>query len=213
MNGVFITGSNTGVGKTTVLVDIIKYLRKNRKIVVRKPVETGCELVDGYFVPKDAVRLNEACSSEEDLEAICPFCLELEASPEEASLHSGGLLELDDLVKACRLNTGDSFVFVEGAGGFFSPIANKALNSDLVERLGLPVIIVVRDELGAVTQALLTINAAKSQQLKIVCVVLNEIEPNQLHNAEALRAYTEVPIIEYSKNNLSSFCSKVEALI
>ena len=213
MNGVFITGSNTEVGKTTVSVDIIKHLRKNRKILARKPVETDCDLVNGSFVPKDAIRLNEACSSGEDIEVVCPFCFELEASPEEASSHSGKLLELDDLVKSCRAKVGDNFVFVEGAGGLYSPIAKNALNSDLAVQLDMPVIIVVRDELGAVSQALLTINAAKSQQLKIACVVLNEIEPNQLHNAEALRAYTEAPIIEYSKSKLSNFCSEVERLI
>ena len=213
MNGVFITGSNTGVGKTTVSVDIIKHLRKKRQILVRKPVETDCEIVNGSFQPKDAIRLNEACSSGEDLEMVCAFCFELEASPEEASAHSGRLLSLNDLVKACKSRVGDNFVFVEGAGGFFSPIANKALNSDLAVKLDLPVIIVVRDELGAVTQALLAINAAKNQQLKIVCVVLNEIEPNQLRNAEALRSYTEAPVIEYSKSKLSFFCSEVERLI
>ena len=213
MNGVFITGSNTGVGKTTVSVDIIKHLRKNRQIVVRKPVETDCKIVNGSFQPKDAIKLNEACSSGEDLGIVCGFCFELEASPEEASAHSGRLLKLNDLVKACKSRAGDNFVFVEGAGGFFSPIANKALNSDLAIKLNLPVIIVVRDELGAVTQALLTINAAKSQQLNIACVILNEIEPNKLGNAQALRAYTKAPIIEYSKNKLSNFCSEVERLI
>ena len=213
MNGVFITGSNTGVGKTTVSVDIIKHLRKKRQIVVRKPVETNCELVNGSFLPEDALRLNQACSSGESLQQVCPFCFELEASPEEASNHSGSLLELGDLVKACRAKAGDSFVFVEGAGGLYSPIANKSLNSDLAAQLDMPIIIVVRDELGALSQALLTINAAKNQKLQIACVILNEIEANQLSNAEALRAYTEVPIIEYSKSNLGFFCSEIEKLI
>ena len=213
MNGVFITGGNTAVGKTTVSVDIIKHLRKKRQIVVRKPVETDCEIANGSFQPKDAIKLNEASSSGESLEIVCPFCFELEASSEEASTHSGRPLELDDLVKACRAKVGDNFVFVEGAGGLYSPIAKNALNSDLAVQLDMPVIIVVRDELGAVSQALLTINAAQSQQLKIACVVLNEIEPNQLHNAEALRAYTEAPIIEYSKSKLSNFYSEIERLI
>ncbi len=213
MNGVFITGSNTEVGKTTISVDIIKHLRKKRQIKVRKPVETDCEIVNGSFQPKDAIKLNEASSSGESVEIVCPFCFELEASAEEASTHSGRLLELDDLVKACRSRTDNSFVFVEGAGGLYSPIANKALNSDLAAQLDMPIIIVVRDELGAINQSLLAVNAAKSNKLKIACIVLNKIEPNQLDNAEALRAYTEVPVIEYSKSKLSFFCSEVERLI
>ena len=75
MNGVFITGSNSEVGKTTVLVEIIKHLRKRRKIVVRKPVETDCELVNGSYVPKDAIKLNEACASGEDIDVVCPLLL------------------------------------------------------------------------------------------------------------------------------------------
>jgi dethiobiotin synthetase len=213
MNGVFITGSNTEVGKTTVSVEIIKHLKQKRQIVVRKPVETNCELVNETYVPKDAIKLNEACSSGERLEQVCPFCYELEASPELASAHSGKTLSLDSLAKACRSKVGNNFVFIEGAGGFYSPIANQALNSDLAARLGVPVIIVVRDELGAIGQALLTINAAKSEKLQIACVILNEIEPNCLSNAEELRAYTNVPVIEFSKNRLANFCLEVESLI
>ena len=213
MNGVFITGSNTGVGKTTVSVDIIKHLRKKRQILVRKPVETDCEIVNGSFQPKDAIRLNEACSSGEDLEIVCAFCFELEASPEEASAHSGRLLSLNDLVKACKSRVDDNFVFVEGAGGIYSPIANNALNSDLAIELKMPIIIVVKDELGAIGQALLSINAAQTNNLDIACVVLNEMAPNHLSNAQALRAYTKVPVLEYSKNNQKLFCAEIEKLI
>ena len=213
MNGVFITGSNTEVGKTTVSVEIIKHLRKKRKIVVRKPVETDCEVVDGSYVPKDAVKLNEACSSGESLTLVCPFCYELEASPEKAGLHEGKPLELDDLAQACKLGVNEKFVFIEGAGGFYSPIANNSLNSDLAVELGLPIIIIVKDELGAISQALLTIRAAKSQKLQIICVVLNEISPNYLSNAEALRTYTKTPIFEYSNTRVEAFCLEIERLI
>jgi dethiobiotin synthetase len=213
MNGVFITGSNTEVGKTTVSVEIIKHLRKKRQIVVRKPVETDCEVVNGDYVPKDAIRLNEASASGESLDLVCPFCFELEASPEEAGRQEEKPLELVDLVEACRSKIGESFVFVEGAGGIYSPIANNALNSDLAAELGMPIIIVIKDELGAIGQALLTINAANSHKLKIACVVLNELEPSQLSNAQALRAYTKTPIIEYSKSRVKFFCSEIEKLI
>ena len=213
MNGVFITGSNTEVGKTTVAVEIIKFLKKRRQIVVRKPVETDCEILNGSYVPKDAIKLNKACASEESLDLVCPFCYELEASPEEASLHAERPLELSDLVKACQSNVGKKFVFIEGAGGIYSPIANNALNSDLAVELGVPIIIVIKDELGAIGQALLTINAAKTQKLDIACIVLNEMESNHLANAKALRSYTEIPVLEFSEDKQALFCSEIEKLI
>ncbi len=213
MNGVFVTGSNTEVGKTTVSVEIIKRLSKKRKIVARKPVETDCELVDGSYVPKDAVKLNEACASGESLNQVCPYCFELEASPEKASLEFGKNLSLDDLIYACNDGVGEHFVFVEGAGGFYSPIADNALNSDLAVQLNLPVIIVVKDELGAISQALLTINAVLSKKLQVAFVVLNEIEQNTLSNLKALNSYTDVPVLKYSKKNPESFYLKAEKLI
>ncbi|MDA9801642.1 dethiobiotin synthase [Candidatus Pseudothioglobus singularis] len=213
MNGVFVTGSNTGVGKTTVSVEIIKQLRKKRKVVVRKPVETDCELVDGSYFPKDAVKLNEACASGESLCQVCPYCFELEASPEEASLDAGKSLDLEDLVYACNDGVGENFVFVEGAGGFYSPIADKALNSDLAVQLELPVIVIVKDELGVISQALLTIDAVLSKKLKIAFVVLNELRENTLSNLEALRSYTDVPVLKFSIKNSELFYLEVEKLI
>ena len=213
MNGVFVTGSNTEVGKTTVSVEIIKQLRKKRIVVVRKPVETDCELVDGSYFPKDAVKLNEACASGESLSQVCPYCFELEASPEEASLGAGKFLGLEDLVYACNDGVGENFVFVEGAGGFYSPIADKALNSDLAVQLELPVIIIVKDELGAISQALLTIDAVLSKKLKIAFVVLNEVCENTLSNLGALRSYTDVPVLKFSIKNSKLFYLEVEKLI
>jgi dethiobiotin synthetase len=213
MNGVFVTGSNTEVGKTTVSVEIIKQLIKKRKVVVRKPVETDCELVDGSYFPKDAVKLNEACASGESLSQVCPYCFELEASPEEASLGAGKTLSLEDLVYACNDGVGERFVFVEGAGGFYSPIADKALNSDLAVQLELPVIIIVKDELGAISQALLTIDAVLSKKLKIAFVVLNEVCENTLSNLGALRSYTDVPVLKFSTKNSELFYLEAEKLI
>ena len=163
MNGVFITGSNTDVGKTTVGVEIIKCLSKSRQVKARKPVETNCKFDGESYVPKDAIALNEACLEQEPLSIVCPYCFELEASPEEASAHDGNTLDLSDLVIACKAGINESFVVIEGAGGLYSPIAETSLNSDLALKLEIPVVIVVRDELGAISQALLTIEAAKKK--------------------------------------------------
>jgi len=213
MNGVFITGSNTEVGKTTVAVEIVRHLSKAREVKVRKPVETNCELLNGGYIPKDAIALKEACNSKELLNIVCPNCFTLEASPEEASASVGKTLGLDDLVQACNNQVGDSFVLIEGAGGLYSPIAEKALNSDLAVLLQLPVIIVVRDELGAVSQGLLAIEAAKKNNLEVACLVLNEINSNTLSNKESLARYTSVPILRFSKGNLEFFNSEIERLV
>jgi len=213
MNGVFITGSNTDVGKTTVGVEIIRHLSKTRKVKARKPVETNCQLINETYAPKDAIALNEVCPEPELLSIVCPYCFELEASPEEASLHDGTKLSIHDLISACNADTEDSFVVVEGAGGLYSPIADASLNSDLAKRLQVPIVIVIRDELGAISQALLTIEAAKKNKLSVSCVVLNEIQANNLCNKEALTAYTKIPVVSFSKKNLELFYSEIEGLI
>ena len=205
MNGVFITGSNTDVGKTTVGVEIIRYLSKTRKVKARKPVETNCQLIGEAYAPKDAIALNEVCSEPEPLSTVCPYCFELEASSEQASSHDGASLSIDDLVNACNTGTEDRFVVVEGAGGLYSPIADASLNSDLARQLQVPIVIVIRDELGAISQALLTIEAAKKNKLSVSCVVLNEIQANNLCNKEALKAYTKIPVVSFSKKNLVGF--------
>ena len=213
MNGVFITGSNTEVGKTTVAIEIIKHLGKTRQVKVRKPVETNCELLDGSYIPKDAIALNEASNSNEPLNIVCPNRFALEASPEVASTSIGKSLCLDDLVQACNNQAGDSFILIEGAGGIYSPIAEKTLNSDLAVCLQLPVIIIVRDELGAVSQGLLAIEAVMKNNLEVLCLILNEINSNTLFNKDSIAGYTDVPILSFSKDNLEFFHSDIERLI
>ena len=118
---------------------------------------------------------------------------------------SGEKLTLKDLVLACKRNIDGSFVLIEGAGGLYSPIAEAALNVDLAVELQLPLLIVIRDELGAISQALLTLEAAKKNKLTVACVVLNVIKSNNLSNKEALTAYTETPVISFSSGRLRGF--------
>ena len=77
MKGVFVTGSNTGVGKTTVAIEIVRYISQTREVKVRKPVETNCELSGQNYMPKDAIALSAACQQQEDLEKVCPYCFEI----------------------------------------------------------------------------------------------------------------------------------------
>ena len=213
MKGVFVTGSNTGVGKTTVAIEIVRHISKTRVVKVRKPVETNCELSEQRYIPRDAIALSAACQLQEPLDKVCPYCFEIEASAELASVASAEKLILEDLVMACKCDIDENFVLVEGAGGLYSPIAEEALNVDLAIELQLPLLIVIRDELGAISQALLTLEAAKKNKLTVACVVLNVVDSNNLSNKEALAAYTETPIISFSQGDLGAFCSEIEKLI
>ena len=213
MKGVFVTGSNTGVGKTTVAIEVVRHISKTRLVKVRKPVETNCEFSKQDFIPKDAIALSAACQQQEGLEKVCPYCFEIEASAEMASTESGKKLTLKDLVLACERDVEGSFVLIEGAGGLYSPIAEATLNVDLAVELQLPVLVVIRDELGAISQALLTLEAAKKNKLTVACVVLNVVDSNNLSNKEALAAYTETPIISFSQGDLEAFCSEIEKLV
>ena len=213
MKGVFVTGSNTGVGKTTVAIEIVRHISKTRTVKVRKPVETNCKLSEQKYIPRDAIALSAACQLQESLDKVCPYCFEIEASAELASVSSAEKLTLEDLVLACKRDADESFVLVEGAGGLYSPIAKAALNVDLAIELQLPLLIVIRDELGAISQALLTLEAAKKNKLTVACVVLNVVKSNNLSNKEALSAYTETPVISFSQRSLGVFCSEIEKLV
>ena len=213
MKGVFVTGSNTGVGKTTVAIEIVRHISQTRDVKVRKPVETNCELSGQNYMPKDAIALSAACQQQESLERVCPYCFEIEASAEMASTVSGKKLTLESLALACKRDIDESFVVVEGAGGLYSPIAEAALNVDLATELQLPLLIVIRDELGAISQALLTLEAAKNNNLIVACVILNVVENNSLSNKEAIAAYTETPVVSFSQEDLDVFCSEIEKLV
>ncbi len=213
MKGVFVTGSNTGVGKTTVAIEVVRHISKTRLVKVRKPVETNCKLSEQNFIPKDAIALSAACQLQEPISKVCPYCFEAEASAELASSDSGEKLTLKELVLACKCDVEGSFVLIEGAGGLYSPIAEAALNVDLAVELQLPLLIVVLDELGAISQALLTLEAARKNKLTVACVVLNVVKRNNLSNKEAITAYTKTPVISFSQGSLETFYSEIERLV
>jgi dethiobiotin synthetase len=164
-------------------------------------------------MPKDAVLLNNACTSPEPIEVVCTYRFEACVSGEKASTDQGVEVTLDDLVVASRpANTAD-LVVVEGAGGLYSPIATHLLNVDLAGALGLPVVIVVKDELGAINQALLSLRAAKAHNLNVIMLVLNQMSVNNLDNAQAIQAYTSTNVVVFHKDNQDEFAKTALALV
>jgi dethiobiotin synthetase len=176
MQGLFVTGTDTGVGKTRVATALAHALTaRGVRVHARKPVESG---VDARTGPLDAQALHAAAGAHEPLDRVCPLRLRAALSPERAAQLEGIALELDDLAASVHAHVdADGFVLVEGAGGFLSPIARAALNADLARRLALPVLIVAADRLGTLNHTLLTVEAVRARGLDIAGVVLNAPAP------------------------------------
>ncbi len=177
MRGVFITGTDTGVGKTFVGTRLAAWLAgRGLQVRPRKPVESGCPCLKGGLLPQDALAYHQAVGGMEPLERICPYRFEAALSPERAARLAGVELRLAELVAACLDGVGaEDFLLVEGAGGFYSPLAADGLNADLAVALGLPVLLIAADRLGAIHQVLVTAEAIARRGLTLAGVVLNRV--------------------------------------
>lgn len=199
MRGVFISGTDTGVGKTRIGTALACLLtRRGLRVRVRKPVESGCVADSNELSPQDAMALRAAAGNIDPIGRICPYRLSKPLSPERAAALEGMPLDLAQLHAACIDDVGDDdFLLVEGAGGFYSPIARGALNADLAAGLGMPVLLVVPDRLGAVNQALLTVEAVRMRGLALAGVVLNQPDfptPSDMDNAADIERWLHTPV-------------------
>lgn len=199
MRGVFITGTDTGVGKTQIARHLVAILTtRGMRVRVRKPVESGCIEHDGERIPADGTALREAAGAIESLDQVCPFRLRAAISPERAAVLEGKPINLDDLHQACLAGVEeDDFLVVEGAGGFYSPLAENTLNADLAQRLGLAVLLVVGDRLGCLNHALLSAEAIASRGLALAAIVLNRYTDDRLEgmdNVLDLKTRLAVPL-------------------
>jgi dethiobiotin synthetase len=203
--GYFITGSDTDVGKTYVACQIVSQLSaRGIDIETRKPAESGCiESGDGTLVTHDAAALQQANANRETIERICPYRYRAALAPHRAARLEGQTVSLPALIEACSLDDPGHCLIVEGAGGFYSPLADDGLNADLASALQLPVIIVVNDRIGAVNQALMTLQAVNNRKLHVAALILNQLEPrndNGMDNAADIRAYCNSPIFSCAFN-------------
>jgi len=203
--GYFITGSDTDVGKTYIACELIRQLRNlDIKLETRKPVESGCSIdKSGELIPVDALKLQAANNNLETIERIVPYRFKAALAPPRAAALEGCSLQIADLLNACSLDKYKHTLIVEGAGGFYSPLAQNGLNADLASLLQLAVIIVINDRIGALNQALMTIQAVESRHLIIAAIIMNQVNEeieNDMDNSEDLRSQCAYPIYRCRHN-------------
>lgn len=161
-SGLFVTGTDTGVGKTYVAALIATELRRaGCRVGVYKPAASGCRRIGGQLICDDAVALWEAAGRPEALEAVCPQAFEAPLAPPLAAAAEGRQIDQRLLLDGFEFwRQRSDVVIVEGAGGLFCPFGDDLYAADLAHRFGLPLVVVAENILGTVNHTLQTLIAA-----------------------------------------------------
>jgi dethiobiotin synthetase len=196
--GLFITGTDTGVGKTLIAGAIAKILtEQNLKVGVFKPIATGCRNSREGLVSSDAEFLAYCADCEYPLSVVNPVSFRTPAAPTVSAENERREINFEEISSAynyicqtCQL------VIVEGIGGIRVPITEDINVLDLAAELGLPIVIVSRPDLGTINHTLLTIDAIRSKNLNIAGVVINGYDASKAELAEI----TAPQVIAYHGN-------------
>lgn len=203
--GLFVTGNDTGVGKTFVAAQLARQLRqKGLEVGVYKPVASGCRRQDGKLVSDDAVALWEAAGRPRSLDLVCPQRFEAALAPPLAAAAEGKRIDADLLRTGLARWEGCDFLIVEGAGGMMSPLSDDDYVADLANDLKLPLLLVVANRIGVINQTLQSLITASvfREGLDVVGVVLNDVEPvnddvSRASNFEQLRQHCVPPVVAH----------------
>lgn len=171
---IFVTGTDTGVGKSVASATIAMLLRRQGHLVgIMKPITSGCPERDGRLVSEDAELLSWAAGTE--LTPDCtPYLLKAPLAPSMAAKLEGIRIDFRVIEEAYqRLAATCDYLIVEGAGGLMVPIAGGLLMSDLAAQLGLPLVVVARPNLGTINHTLLTTFSARNLGLEVKGVIVN----------------------------------------
>lgn len=201
--GVFVTGTDTGVGKTLVTTALATvFVKSGFKVGVMKPIETG--LKSSSDVTSDAARLRAAARSTDALVEIRPYGYRRSLAPLDAARIEKRAIALPTIFRAfCRVRPRHEILLAEGLGGVYVPISSSLTMLDLIHRLRLPTVIVGRAALGGINHALLTLAALRRSNIPLLALVLNRTFPVQTAIARSqerstvrlLRQYARVPVI------------------
>ena len=178
--GCYVTGTDTGVGKTLASSALLHALRASGlRAVGMKPLASGCEWIDGAWRNDDALALQDASDPRPAYADVNPYALRLPLAPELAARADGVDVQFDVLLQAhARLATLTGIVVVEGVGGWLAPLSPSIDQADLARALHLPVIMVVGLRLGCLNHARLTADRIRSDGLSLAGWIASEIDPS-----------------------------------
>ena len=199
MTSLFITGTDTGIGKTLVGCGIAAALTaQGKRVGVLKPAETGCDMRDGALYPDDALRLADYARSKLPIETVCPYRFSPPVAPSVAAEQAGMTIQPERIIEMFHTIADQHDVtLVEGAGGLLVPLAGRYSFADLARDLGIPILVVVGSKLGALNHTLLTLHCIAARALPLAGYTLNHPTPATddaiTTNAVTLAGLTDVP--------------------
>jgi dethiobiotin synthetase len=202
LKGIFVTGTDTNVGKTWVAAGLTAVLRRwGLKAIYFKPMQSGCPEEDGRLIPTDARFARDLADVPEPLELLTPVVLRLPLAPAVAAQQENRQVDLGQVAEAMweLARRYDVFV-IEGAGGLFVPlVGTKFLVIDMVRWLRLPLLVVARAGLGTINHTALTVIGAYQAGIPVAGVVLNRYPENpslaEVTNPRVIADITDVPVL------------------
>lgn len=202
MKGCFVTGTDTGVGKTVVATGLARLLvERGLRVGVMKPIETGCDVVDESELPHDGRFLAEAARIGGDRRWVVPCRYQEPLAPFVAARRERRPVDFNAIRTSWEyLQAHYELAIVEGAGGLSVPISDGYTMADLAREMRLPLLIVARPTLGTLNHTYLTVHYARSKGLPLVGVVVSGYDPQTTDVAEqtnpaVLEELCELPVL------------------
>ncbi|MGV8941003.1 MAG: dethiobiotin synthase [Lysobacter sp.] len=179
IRSVYVTGTDTGIGKSVASASLLHALRaRGRRAVGMKPVASGCEYIEGAWRNQDALLLQAASDPGSAYADINPYALRAPVAPELALREEGVELDFDRILCAhARLAAQADTVVVEGVGGWAAPLSTHQDQLDLVRALDLPVVLVIGLRLGCINHARLSVRAIQADGVRLLGWIANEVDP------------------------------------
>jgi dethiobiotin synthetase len=200
MPGLFITGTDTGVGKTLASGALLLALKRlGIEALGMKPVAAGAGYIDGHWVNEDVELLRRASARLLPKDDVNPYLFRAAIAPHIAAEHQGKRIEIPHLVERFKALEGQTaYVIVEGAGGLMVPLDRQRDMADLARALDLPVLLVVGMRLGCINHALLTAEALNHRGLRLAAWIANRLDaemPAYEENLAYLRDRLGAPML------------------
>ena len=187
LRGLFVTGTDTGVGKTVVCAALLHRYRRETGVRYWKPIQTGVEVDDDTAAVRDLAGGDPAAVLD------CGVRLEQPVSPHLAARLAGTALDVGDVASIVQGAAGETPWIVEGAGGVLVPVSEERRMVDLIRALGLPALVVARSTLGTINHTLLTLEALRRRDVRVSGVVM--VGPLDPENRTAIETFGDVPVV------------------